>query len=257
MSQSVAMESTVNSATPMSIAAAIGRRLKKAAHPDKAGAMQAYAKSSMPYFGVQAPALRQICDGVFSSHPLTTAAAWRLAIAHLWDTAAHKELRYAAIELAAYQPYQRFISMALVPLYRRLVQDGAWWDTVDALAGRVAVLLAAYPVPLAKTLRAWAKQDNIWLRRVAIIAQVGARDTTDQALLYDCIGPSIDSKQFFLRKAIGWALREYAKANPGEVRRYLGAHQAILSPLSVREAEKGFGYVNRHGILKKATRSRR
>ena len=132
-----------------------------------------------------------------------------------------------------------------------------WWDTVDALASRVAVLLAAYPAPLAKTLRAWAKQDNMWLRRVAIIAQVGARETTDRTLLYDCIGPSIDSKEFFLRKAIGWALREYAKADPGEVRRYLRAHRANLSPLSVREAEKGLDRAKRHGILKKSTRRKR
>ena len=251
------METAPSSATPTSIAAAIAKRLKKAGDPDKAGPMQAYTKCSMPYFGVQAPELRQICDEVFRSQQLATAAAWRSAIAHLWDSATHQELRYAAIELAAYPAYQRFISMALVPLYRRLVQEGAWWDTVDALASRVAVLLAAYPAPLAKTLRAWAKQDNMWLRRVAIIAQVGARETTDRTLLYDCIGPSIDSKEFFLRKAIGWALREYAKADPGEVRRYLRAHRANLSPLSVREAEKGLDRAKRHGILKKSTRRKR
>ena len=136
-------------------------------------------------------------------------------------------------------------SMALVPLYRRLIQEGAWWDTVDNLARGVAVLLATYPTPLKRTLRAWAKQDNIWLRRVAIIAQVGAREATDVELLYDCIRPSLDSKEFFLRKAIGWALREYAKSNPGEVKRFLAAHRQQLSPLSVREAAKGIALASR------------
>lgn len=236
--------------TPTALIEAIRNGLERRADPKKAGPMQAYAKSTMPYYGIQAPDLRLVCDLVFGEHTLTTAAAWRQAIAGLWDTATRKEQRYAALELAAYKPYQRFVSMALVPLYRRLIQGGAWWDTVDSLAHRVAVLLATYPIPLKRTLRAWAKQDNLWLRRVAIIAQINARETTDLALLYDCIIPSLDSKEFFLRKAIGWALREHAKADPAEVRRFIHAHRHQLSPLSIREAEKGIGFVTRHGKLR-------
>lgn len=216
--------------------------------------MQAYAKSAMPYYGIQAPDMRAVCAAAFDAHPLTTAAAWRAAITGLWDSATHKEQRYAAIELAAHQPYQRFVSMALVPLYRRLIQEGAWWDTVDALAHRVAVLLRTYPDPLKRTLRAWAKQDNLWLRRVAIIVQVNARDETDRPLLYDCIEPSLGSSEFFLRKAIGWALREFAKAAPDEVKRYLAEHKGRLSSLSIKEATKGVGYVKRHGKLTKPKR---
>lgn len=233
--------------TPQAIVAAIRDAFVKRANPKKAGPMKAYMKSEMPYFGIQTPELRQTAEAIFAEHTLTTAAAWRQAIVGLWDSATHREQRYAALELAAYQPYQRFVSMALVPLYRRLIQEGAWWDTVDSLAHRVAVLLATYPDPLKRTLRAWAKQDSIWLRRVAIIAQIGARETTDLALLYDCIEPSIDSKEFFIRKAIGWALREHAKADPAEVRRYLATNRTRLSPLSIREAEKGIGFVKRHG----------
>ncbi len=231
--------------TPTALIEAVRKSLERHADPKKAGPMQAYAKSPMPYYGIQAPKLREVCLPLFEHHTLTTAAAWRQAIAGLWDTATRKEQRYAALELAAHQPYQRFVSMALVPLYRRLIQDGAWWDTVDSLAHRVAVLLATYPGPLQRTLRAWAKQDNIWLRRVAIIAQVGAREATDVELLYDCIRPSLDSKEFFLRKAIGWALRELAKTDPAEVKRFLGAHRQALSPLSIREAEKGIALAKR------------
>lgn len=237
--------------TPTALIDAVRNGLERRADPKKAGAMQAYMKSTMPYYGIQAPALRQFCEPLFEEHTLTTAAAWRQAIAGLWDSATRREQRYAALELAAYQPYQRFVSMALVPLYRRLIQDGAWWDTVDSLAHRVAVLLATYPAPLKRTLRAWAKQDSIWLRRVAIIAQVNARETTDVDLLYDCIRPSLDSKEFFLRKAIGWALREYAKANPTEVRQFINANRQQLSPLSIREAEKGIGFVKRRGPLRR------
>ncbi len=231
--------------TPTALIDAVRKSLERHADPKKAGPMQAYMKSTMPFYGIQAPTLRQLCLPLFEEHTLTTAAAWRQAIAGLWDSATRREQRYAALELAAYQPYQRFVSMALVPLYRRLIQDGAWWDTVDSLAHGVAVLLATYPAPLKRTLRAWAKQDNLWLRRVAIIAQVGAGESTDVELLNDCIAPSIDSKEFFLRKAIGWALREYAKTNPTAVRQYLTTHRQRLSPLSVREAEKGIELAKR------------
>lgn len=231
--------------TPEAIVVAVRDAFVKRANPKKAAPMKAYMKSDMPYFGIQTPDLRRITDAIFAEHTLTTAAAWRQAIVGLWDSATRREQRYAALELAAYQPYQRFVSMALVPLYRRLIQEGAWWDTVDSLAHRVAVLLATYPEPLKRTLRAWAKQDNIWLRRVAIISQIGAREATDVALLYDCIEPSIESKEFFLRKAIGWALREHAKSDPAEVRRFLAANRARLSPLSIREAEKGINSVKR------------
>ena len=237
--------------TPTALIDAVRKSLERQADPKKAGPMQAYMKSTMPFYGIQAPGLRQLCDPLFADHTLTTAAAWRQTIAGLWDTATRREQRYAALELAAYQPYQRFVSMALVPLYRRLIQDGAWWDTVDSLAHRVAVLLATYPAPLKRTLRAWAKQDSIWLRRVAIIAQVGAGEATDVELLYDCIRPSLDSKEFFLRKAIGWALREYAKANPAEVRTFLTGHRQQLSPLSMREAEKGIGFGKRRAPVRR------
>jgi 3-methyladenine DNA glycosylase AlkD len=225
--------------TPTALIDAVRKSLERHADPKKAGPMQAYMKSAMPFYGIQAPLLRELCLPLFEQHTLTTAAAWRQAIAGLWDTATRRELRYAALELAAYQPYQRFVSMALVPLYRRLIQEGAWWDTVDSLAHGVAVLLATYPAPLKRTLRAWAKQDNIWLRRVAIISQINAGEGTDLELLYDCIAPSLDSKEFFLRKAIGWALREHAKTDPAEVRRYLTANRMRLSPLAVKEAERG------------------
>ena len=105
------------------------------------------------------------------------------------------------------------------------------------------------------TLRAWSRHENLWLRRVAIISQISFREQTDVALLRDCIAPSLQSPEFWLRKAIGWALREHAKANPEDVRQYLEAHQTELSPLSRREALKGFTFVKRHGTLSKSNRS--
>ncbi len=237
------------------IAKAIRAQLSRHKNLTVAAGAKTDMKSDMPYYGVAAPQLRKICGAVFEAHPISMAAEWRRIIADLWDQATHREERYAAIELASYPPYQRFISLASLPLYRRMIQEGAWWDYVDSLAHRVAVLLATYPDRIKPTLRAWARHDNIWLRRVAIISQISFREQTDIALLHDCIAPSLQSPEFWLRKAIGWALREHAKANPEDVRQYLEAHQAELSPLSRREALKGFTFAKRHGTLSKTKRS--
>ncbi len=220
----------------------------------QAAAARAYLKSAMPCYGVQAPLLREICTEVFGRFPISMAADWRRAVSELWDQATHREERYAAIELATHPPYQRFISLALLPVYRRMIQEGGWWDLVDPLAHRVAVLLATYPDRIKPTLRAWARYDNIWLRRVAIISQITFKDQTDTTLLYDCITPSIGSSEVFLRKAIGWALREFARTNPAEVKRYLAAEGAGLSPLSKREALKGAAPSKKPGPTKRPVR---
>lgn len=201
-------------------------------------AMQASLKSPLPCYGVPIPVLRPLCAEIFGRFPISMAADWRRAVTELWDHATHREERYAAIELAAHPPYQRFISLALLPVYRRMIQDGASIDLVDPLAQRVAVLLATYPDRIKPTLRAWARYDNIWLRRVAIISQAAFKDETDTVLLYDCITPSLTTAEPFLRKAIGWALREFARTNPAEVKRYLAAEGAALPPALQKEALK-------------------
>lgn len=202
-------------------------------------AMQAALKSPLPCYGVATPALRTLCVEVFGRFPISMAADWRRAVTELWDQATHREERYAAIELAAHPPYQRFISLALLPVYRRMIQDGASTDLVDPLAQRVAVLLATYPDRIKPTLRAWARYDNIWLRRVAIMSQAAFKEETDTVLLYDCIGPSLATTEPLLRKAIGQALREFARTNPAEVKRYLAAEGAALPPALHKEALKG------------------
>ena len=234
--------------------AAIIAGLARHKNAKQAAGAQAYLKSAMPCYGVQAPLLREICAEAFGRFPISMAADWRRAVTELWDNATYREERYAAIELAAHPPYQRFISLALLPVYRRMIQEGAWWDLVDPLAHRVALLLATYPDRIKPTLRAWARYDNIWLRRVAIISQIGFKDQTDPGLLHDCIAPSINSTEFFVRKAIGWALRELAKTDPVEVTRYLAAEGAGLSPLSKREAMKGVTQISQRGAAKRPVR---
>jgi len=116
---------------------------------------------------------------------------------------------------------------------------GAWWDFVDELATRrVGPILRSHAQEVGPIVLAWSRHDDLWLRRTSIICQIGSKGRTDRELLYACIEPSLGERDFFLRKAIGWALREHAKTDPGAVARYVDARAEDLSPLSRREALK-------------------
>jgi 3-methyladenine DNA glycosylase AlkD len=128
----------------------------------------------------------------------------------------------------------------MLDVHEEMVRTGAWWDHVDEVAHRLADLLDAHPAELAVELRVWADDEDFWIRRVAIIAQLQRKDATDRALLADAIEPNIADPEFFIRKAIGWALRDFARTDPEWVRAFVDAHPA-LSPLSRREALKHLG----------------
>ena len=233
------MHRTATSAASQPLIEAIRRALRRRADPDKAGPMQAYMKSAMPYLGVQTPALRAACREVFAQTSLDSLAAWQDTVFALWRSARHREERYAAIELTGYRRYRQFQTMQVLPLYEEIIVTGAWWDYVDIVATqRLGTLLRLYPRAMRRHMRAWAKSDNIWKRRSAILCQLKFKSDTDLGLLYDSMAPSLGAREFFLRKAIGWALREYAKTDPTEVVRYVRACGDSLSPLSRREALK-------------------
>jgi 3-methyladenine DNA glycosylase AlkD len=201
--------------------------------------MQAYMKSEMPYLGIPAPLQRKTARPIFAAHPLDSFETWRDAVLELWRKARYREERYAAIFLAEYRAYRDFQTMDAVPMYEEMIVSGAWWDTVDAIASHhIGELLRRHPREMRALLRQWAISDDIWKRRTAILAQLGFKRETDLDLLYDCIRPSLGRPEFFLRKGIGWALRQYAWTDAAEVIRYVREHEKDLSPLSIREALK-------------------
>lgn len=213
--------------------------LRKAADPKKAPGMQAYMKSKMPYWGVPAVPFRGVCKKVFAAYPFASAAAWRKDALALWRGAKYREERYAAIELTGHRKARSFQTLETLPMYEEMIVSGAWWDYVDAVAiHRLGPLLALFPGPMRKTMLAWSRSKDLWKRRSAIICQVSFKKDTDLKLLYACIEPALSSREFFLRKAIGWALRAYAWTDPKEIVRYVHRHEKELSPLSKREALK-------------------
>ena len=157
----------------------------------------------------------------------------------LWRDARFREERYCAQGLLGDRAYRAFRTPDAMPIYDEFVVDGAWWDYVDDIAvHRIGELLLAYRDDIDPLMRAWSVDDDMWRRRSSIICQVGAKADIDLGLLYDCIEPNMADKEFFIRKAIGWALRSHAWLNSGEIARYVSENADRLSGLSKREALK-------------------
>ena len=216
--------------------------LKKAADPAKATQMQAYMKSALPYRGVASPALKALWRQLFPAHPLTSAAAWQGVALTLWREAAWREERYAAIALTDLPRYRTYRTPDALPMLEEMIVTGAWWDLVDPLATHhLGDVLRTAPRRVAPLMRRWARSTDMWQRRAAILCQIRSKGDTDLDLLYGCIEPNCADRAFFIRKAIGWALRQYAWVDPAEVARYVRVNRTRLSPLSVREALKNVG----------------
>lgn len=217
-------------------------RLAELGDPAKAEPMRAYMKSTLPFRGVQRPELRRACERLYTEHALDDRAVWDATVRTLFDDATFREERYAAVELVGHKAYHRWQDVDTLRLYDHLVVTGGWWDYVDELASRgVGPILRADPVRVTPVLLAWAEDPDIWRRRTAILAQLRSKAETDTELLTACIAPSLGENEFFLRKAIGWALREYARTDPDWVRAYVDALGDRISPLSRREALRRLG----------------
>ena len=217
----------------------IRSRFRDVADADKAPQMQNYMKSTMPYLGVSAPVLRKELKEIFSTLKFKGAPDWTNTVLYIWRNARFREEWYAAVTLCEWKRAREFQTPETLSLYEEMIVGSAWWDVVDALASHcVGELLRRYPKPIRRQMLAWSRSGNMWKRRTSIICQLGFKRNTDLDLLYACIRPSLGSKEFFLRKAIGWALRQYAWTDPGEVQRYVRDHEGKLSPLSRREALK-------------------
>jgi 3-methyladenine DNA glycosylase AlkD len=212
----------------------IRRSLREHADPDLAPGQQAYMKSSMPFLGVRVPEVRRLTKAAARSRPPAGLDDLEGSVRRLWDEATHREERYAATALTALRLARG--RLELLDLYEHIAVTGAWWDHVDEVAHRIADLHDARPGPTARAVRRWSASRDMWLRRLAILSQLGRRDRVDRALLVDVIEPNLADPEFFIRKAVGWALREVARVDPVWVQSFADEHE--LSPLSRREALK-------------------
>jgi 3-methyladenine DNA glycosylase AlkD len=216
--------------------AAVVDALEPLADPERAGQMAAYMKDQFPFFGVTAAprraavraAVRDLGRPPSGDDVLDCARRlWRLD---------ERELQYVGSDLLAHHP--KLLRTDHLAGVRQLIESKSWWDTVDALASpTVGALVLADPA-LGAVMDEWIDDPNIWVARTAIIHQLRFKEATDAERLFEfCLRRAGDT-EFFIRKAIGWALRQYAKVAPLDVREFVSAHEDELSRLSVREATK-------------------
>jgi 3-methyladenine DNA glycosylase AlkD len=228
-------------ARPSKLAARVRAELALAADPTRAPGMQAYMKSVMPYRGVKIPELRAICKRLFAENGPSTRDGWHSAVLELWRDAKFREERYVAMELAGHKRYASYRTPDAMPMLEEMIVTGAWWDHVDGAAQIVAEILRSHPNEMRPIMRMWSTDSSLWKRRVSIICQISFKKETDLELLYANIDPNLADRDFFIRKAIGWALRAYAWTDPAEVSLYVRRHSSRLSGLSRREALKNIG----------------
>jgi 3-methyladenine DNA glycosylase AlkD len=225
----------------LELIATIRAELAAVADPSKAPAMKKYMKSTMPYLGVPVPAVRAIVRHEVRRRKFTSTAQLAATATTMWRGAEYREYRYAATAMTDAQSARPLQSPQLLPLYQEMIVTGAWWDHVDDVAHRIGALLRGWPDQLQPVVLAWSTGEDRWLRRSSIICQVGAKAGVDRDLLTTTILSNAADPDFFLRKAIGWALRDYARAEPEWVRGFVAEHTDQLSPLSRREALKHLG----------------
>lgn len=215
--------------------AVLDSALAARADPQRAADLAAYMKGHFRFYGVAAPERRRV--------QRDTLGDWRdpdpdelVDFARACWAADERELQYAACDVL--RRHTGRLRAADLGVLEELITTRSWWDTVDVLAARVVgPLVAAHP-ELRSAMERWLASGDLWLERAAILHQLGYRGETDEAFLFRACLTHAASTEFFHRKAIGWALREYAKVSPDEVRSFVAEHHDELSGLSRREALK-------------------
>lgn len=208
----------------------IFRALEAAADAEKAKGMSAYLKDQFKFLGIQKPEREKLTKD-FLKQKKKEPIDW--SFAEECYGREEREFHYFAVGYVLMMK-DKFTPEDLVRI-ESLITRNSWWDTVDMFNIPVGRMFLKYP-RITETIRRWMTSENMWLRRSAIIFQLHLKEKTDKALLAEAIESSLGSKEFFINKAIGWALREYSKTDAQWVRDFIASHE--LAPLSVREASK-------------------
>ncbi len=201
---------------------------------EHAGPMENYMKGHFPFLGIKAPVRKELEKQFFKETGILKAPFNHELISALWGKD-EREYQYTALTYT--EKSLNKLEKADLPFMEALITTKSWWDTVDAIAPKpVGKIAERFPEVIGETLDGWAVSDNMWLRRAAILFQLKYKEKTNVELLYRYIWQNADSKEFFIQKGIGWALREYSKTDPASVKAFIEGHP--LAPLSIREGSK-------------------
>ena len=208
------------------------KELKAVANPDDAVAMKAYMKNKFEFLGVKTPARRKLVKAFFKQQT-DSAIDWNF-INEAWKNP-YRELQYAALDYL--ESRKKLLTPSDLPRLKKLAQTKSWWDTIDFLDRLVGSIIARFPETKA-TILSWSCDEDIWLRRLAIDHQLLRKEETDTELLEKILANNLGQTEFFINKAIGWALRDYSKTNPDWVKDFIERYRVEMAALSIREGSK-------------------
>ena len=206
--------------------------LKEVANPEDAIHMKAYMKDQFEFLGVKTPVRRKLSK-VFFKKNSSLAIDWKF-IHQAWDNP-YREMQYVVLDYL--QLKQKALTPSDLPKIKKLAQTKPWWDTIDFLCRSVGYISLHYP-ETKKIVLDWSRDKDFWLRRIAIDHQLLQKEETDVQLLEQILINNLNQTEFFINKAIGWALRDYSKTNPDWVLEFIEKYKDKLSKLSIKEGSK-------------------
>lgn len=225
-----------NSSLSKQVVAFVSEQLRARADPAKAVEMAAYMKTQMPFYGVQKPYRVPILRSLKKDFLPSSIEEYQDTVSALWKQK-HREEKYCAINYATLFP--QYVVFESLPLYEEMIRTGAWWDFVDPLAvDLVGDVLLANRKRMSPVIRKWSKDSDFWIRRASLLSHLHHKHETDEELLYESCLLLADETEFFIRKGMGWALREYSKTNQKSVRSFVKKNKNRLSSLTIKEASK-------------------
>lgn len=206
---------------------------KAHSHSENALAMKAYMKHLFPFFGIKAGSRKSICRAIVKTNLTEVRSNLDKITLELYQLK-EREFHYCGMEIFAKYKKKNYVEKDIQTI-ESLITKNSHWDTVDFIAKHIlGQYLLQFPYRIEATINSFSKSQNMWLNRSTLLFQLGYKTNTDDALLFKLCKKFSSSKEFFIQKAIGWALREYGKTNPEQVLEFVKNNS--LMPLSKREA---------------------
>lgn len=211
---------------------AVFKTLQKHQNKEVAKQMSAYMLHQFEFLGLQSPVRKELIKPFFKEEK-KAALDWDF-VKQCWENP-YRELQYVALEYL--KIHQKQLSFDDIPALKNLILSKSWWDTIDSLDRIVGGVALRFP-QTNKILVEWSVNDNKWLRRIAIDHQLLRKEQTNTELLEKILVNNLEQTEFFINKAIGWALRDYSKTNPQWVSEFIAKYEHKMAKLSLREAKK-------------------
>ncbi|NOI79588.1 DNA alkylation repair protein [Vibrio tubiashii] len=214
--------------------ASVKTALEPLANHDNALQMKSYMRGQFQFYGIQSTQRREALKSLFAKQQLPSDKELPVIVKELWQLP-EREFQMIAVDLLIKR--KKLLPATFLTELEWLITSKSWWDTVDMLATHIAAaLFSHHPKETLEYLERWRHSDNIWLRRTAILYQLKFKQQTDEKRLFETIKENQTDNEFFIQKAIGWALREYSKTNATAVVEFI--EQQGISGLAKREGLK-------------------